>query len=150
MENLSKLCYDVPKAELHIHIEGTFEPELMFKIANRNGIKLPYASVEELKAKYKFKNLQEFLDIYYAGCSALIKEEDFEDLAFDYVNHACSQGLKYAEIFFDPQSHLPRGVSFKTLITGLKKGLDKGKRLGMLSWLLVFFTLLFLELLSTS
>lgn len=127
MENLSKLCYDVPKAELHIHIEGTFEPELMFKIANRNGIKLPYASVEELKAKYKFKNLQEFLDIYYAGCSALIKEEDFEDLAFDYVNHACSQGLKYAEIFFDPQSHLPRGVSFKTLITGLKKGLDKGK-----------------------
>ncbi len=127
MENLSHLCYSVPKAELHIHIEGSFEPELMFKLAERNGIKLPYKNVADLKEKYKFKNLQEFLDIYYAGCSVLIKEEDFEDLAFDYINHACSQGLKYAEIFFDPQSHLPRGVSFKTLITGLKKGLDKGK-----------------------
>ena len=127
MENLSYLCYSIPKAELHIHIEGSFEPELMFKLAERNGIKLPYKNVEELKEKYKFKNLQEFLDIYYAGCSVLIKEEDFEDLAFDYVNHACSQGLKYAEIFLDPQSYLPRGVSFKTLITGLKKGLDKGK-----------------------
>lgn len=127
MENLCKLCYEIPKAELHIHIEGTFEPALMFKIAERNGIKLPYSSIEDLKSKYKFNNLQEFLDIYYSGCSVLITEEDFSDLAFDYVNHACTQGLKYAEIFFDPQSHLPRGISFSTLINGLKKGLDKGK-----------------------
>ena len=77
MENLSHLCYSVPKAELHIHIEGSFEPELMFKLAERNGIKLPYKNVADLKEKYKFKNLQEFLDIYYAGCSVLIKEEDF-------------------------------------------------------------------------
>jgi adenosine deaminase len=125
--SLLELCYKIPKAELHLHIEGTFEPELMFKIAKRNNITLPYKSVEELKEKYKFKNLQEFLDIYYQGCNSLIHEEDFSDLAFDYLEHACPQGLKYAEIFFDPQSHLSRGISFKTIITGLKHGLDKGK-----------------------
>jgi adenosine deaminase len=126
---LEKLCQEIPKAELHIHIEGTFEPELMFAIAERNQIDIPYKSVEEVREKYKFNNLQEFLDIYYSACSVLVKEEDFEDLIFAYITKAASQGLKYAEIFFDPQSHLPRGVSFETLINGLLKGIKKGKNI---------------------
>lgn len=126
-QELMELCYTCPKAELHVHIEGTLEPELMFKIAERNKIKLPYESVKELKEKFKFKDLQEFLDIYYTGCKVLITEDDFAELAYAYVEKATSQGMKYAEIFFDPQSHCPRGVKFETLLNGLKKGLEKGR-----------------------
>lgn len=126
-DQLMDFCFTCPKAELHIHIEGSFEPELMFKIAERNKIQLPYASVNHLKEKYKFKDLQEFLDIYYAGCKVLINEEDFADLAYAYVEKASSQGMKYAEIFFDPQSHCSRGVQFETVLNGLKKGLNKAK-----------------------
>jgi adenosine deaminase len=126
MENnrLKKLCYEIPKAELHIHIEGTFEPELIFEIAQRNNVKLPYTSIEELREKYSFTNLQSFLDIYYLACSVLLHEQDFTDLMYAYLKKANSQGLIYAEIFFDPQSHTSRGISFETVINGLKKGIE--------------------------
>ena len=123
---LQKICYGIPKAELHVHIEGTFEPELIFEIATRNKITLPYSSIEELKEKYNFSNLQEFLDIYYSACSILITERDFEDLMYAYLKKSSSQGAVYAEIFFDPQSHFPR-VSFDTMIKGLLKGIQRGK-----------------------
>lgn len=123
---MQKLCNGIPKAELHIHIEGSFEPDQMFEIAKRNNIQIPYQSVDELKAKYKFNNLQEFLDIYYEACAVLINEQDFEELMYAYLKKADAQGVKYAEIFFDPQSHLPRGVSFATLINGFKKGMKRG------------------------
>ena len=126
--NVEKVCYEIPKAELHIHIEGSFEPELIMKIAKRNGVTLPYKSIEELKEKYKFKNLQEFLDIYYEACNVLIKEEDFEDLMYFYLQKTNSQGCTYAEIFFDPQSHLPRGISMEVLIKGLRSGIAKANK----------------------
>ena len=121
-----KFCMEIPKAELHIHIEGSFEPELMFKIAKRNKIEIPFKSVEEIREKYNFKNLQEFLDIYYAACDVLKTEDDYEELVYEYLKKSFTQGLVYCEIFFDPQSHLPRGVSFETLINGLNKGREKG------------------------
>lgn len=125
--NLEKVCYEIPKAELHIHIEGTFEPELMFELAKRNNIQLPYQSIEEVKKKYEFNNLGEFLEIYYAACDVLITEEDFQDLMYSYLKKAFSQGLKYAEVFFDPQTHTKRGIAFKTIMNGLKRGIEKGK-----------------------
>jgi adenosine deaminase len=120
------LCYQIPKAELHIHIEGTFEPELIYEIAKRNSINLK-ESIEELKAKYEFNNLGEFLDIYYMACSVLIKEEDFSDLMYEYIKKASKQGLVYAEIFFDPQTHTQRGITFETVINGLTKGMERGR-----------------------
>jgi adenosine deaminase len=125
---LKNLCYGIPKAELHLHIEGTFKPELILQLANRNNIKIPYESVEELRKKYIFHNLQEFLDIYYFACTVLIKEEDFSDLMYAYLTKAHSQGLVYAEIFFDPQSHTKRGILFETVLNGLKKGIERGKK----------------------
>jgi adenosine deaminase len=122
-----ELCYQIPKAELHIHVEGTFEPELMFQIAQRNKIEIPYESVEELKEKYEFSNLGEFLDIYYTACSVLITEEDFSDVMYEYLSKASKQGLVYAEIFFDPQTHTNRGVTFETVLNGLSKGMERGK-----------------------
>jgi len=126
-KNLISFCYGIPKAELHIHVEGSFEPELIFEIAQRNKIQIPYNNTEELREKYKFKNLQEFLDIYYEACSVLLTEKDFEDLIYAYIKKTNSQGGKYSEIFFDPQSHLPRGVSFETLINGLTRGIQRGR-----------------------
>jgi len=123
---LKNLCYGIPKAELHVHIEGTFEPELIFLLANRNNIKIPYESIEQLRQKYIFQNLQEFLDIYYFACTVLIKEDDFSDLMYAYLSKAHSQGLVYAEVFFDPQSHTKRGISFETVLFGLKKGIERG------------------------
>jgi adenosine deaminase len=127
-DKIKKLCYCIPKAELHIHIEGTFEPELMFEIAKRNNLKTSFNTVDELKAKYNFNNLQDFLDIYYLACSVLLKEQDFSDLMYAYLKKASSQGLVYAEIFFDPQTHTSRGVSFETVINGLKDGIERGKK----------------------
>ena len=101
----------LPKAELHLHIEGTLEPELMFAIAGRNGIELPYASIEEVKAAYRFSNLQDFLDIYYAGANALVEMQDFYDLTWAYLQRAFAQNVRHAEIFFDPQTHTGRGGS---------------------------------------
>ena len=114
----------IPKAELHLHIEGTFEPELMFQIARRNNISLKYKSVEEIREAYIFGNLQEFLDIYYQGASVLTTEQDFYDLAWAYLQKAHSQNVRVAEIFFDPQTHTDRGIPFKTVIQGLHRACD--------------------------
>ena len=118
MENFIK---NLPKAELHLHIEGTFEPELMFEIAKRNNIDIPYASVYELKKAYAFDCLQDFLDIYYQGAEVLLHERDFFDLTFAYLEKCAEQNVRHAEIMFDPQTHTERGVSFETVITGIHK-----------------------------
>ncbi len=109
----------IPKAELHIHIEGSLEPEMMFKIAERNKIKLKYKSVEDLKNAYRFNNLQEFLDIYYEGAGVLLKEQDFYDMTMAYLNKAVSENIHHTEIFFDPQTHTSRGVDFSVVINGI-------------------------------
>jgi adenosine deaminase len=118
-ERLPVLLRTMPKAELHIHIEGSLEPELIFKLAQRNGVKLPYASVEALRAAYAFTDLQSFLDIYYAGASVLLKETDFFDMAWAYLERAAADNVVHTEIFFDPQTHTVRGVPFETVIKGL-------------------------------
>jgi adenosine deaminase len=118
-DRLPALLCAMPKAELHIHIEGSLEPELIFKLAQRNGVALPYASVEALRAAYAFSDLQSFLDIYYAGASVLLKEQDFFDLAFAYLERAAADNVVHAEIFFDPQTHTARGVAFEAVIRGL-------------------------------
>ena len=125
--NLKAFIEGIPKAELHLHIEGSFEPELMFEIAQRNGVKIKFASVEAVKEAYKFNNLQEFLDIYYEGANVLLYEQDFYDLSWAYFKKVHSQNLVYAEIFFDPQTHTDRGISFETVITGIKRALDNAK-----------------------
>src|SRR5215467_13989108 len=115
---LDTLINRLPKCELHIHIEGSLEPELMFALAQRNGIKLPYASVEAVRQAYQFSNLQDFLDIYYRGMSVLITEEDFYDLAWSYLERARADNLVHVEMFFDPQGHTARGVEISTVING--------------------------------
>lgn len=111
----------LPKAELHLHIEGTLEPELMFALAARNGVALPWASVEETRAAYAFSDLQSFLDLYYAGAAALLHEQDFHDLAMAYFERAAADGVVHAELFFDPQTHTARGVPFATVLDGLER-----------------------------
>jgi adenosine deaminase len=128
MSATSTFIKGIPKAELHLHIEGTFEPELMFAIAKRNNISIPYASVDEVKKAYKFNNLQEFLDIYYAGASVLIHEQDFYDLTYAYLTKVHAQNVVHTEIFFDPQTHTERGVSFETVITGIRRAMEDGLR----------------------
>ncbi len=131
---------DLPKAELHLHIEGTLEPELMFELARRNAVPLPYASVEDVRNAYVFSDLQSFLDIYYAGCGVLLKEQDFYDLTWAYLIRAAGQGVRHAEIFFDPQTHTDRGVPFETVITGIHRALDDGRdRLGISGGLILCF-----------
>lgn len=127
MSNLAEFVQKLPKAELHLHIEGSFEPELMFEIAKRNNIEIPFNSVEDVKAAYQFNNLQEFLDIYYAGANVLITEKDFFDLTWAYLTKVHSQNVKHVEIFFDPQTHTERGVDFSTVITGIYRALQKGE-----------------------
>ncbi len=129
MSNISieKFIEGIPKTELHLHIEGTFEPELMFEIAKRNNKKISYNSVEELKKAYSFNNLQEFLDIYYAGANVLIEEQDFYDLTWAYLNKVHEQNVVHVEIFFDPQTHTDRGISFDTVIKGIYHALEDGK-----------------------
>ncbi|PKL83771.1 MAG: adenosine deaminase [Ignavibacteriae bacterium HGW-Ignavibacteriae-3] len=126
-KSLSEYIKGIPKAELHVHIEGTLEPELMFEFAERNGIKIKYKSVQELREAYNFNNLQEFLDIYYAGASVLLTEQDFFDMTCSYLQKAHSQNVIHAEIFFDPQSHTSRGISFDTVIKGIHRALEDGK-----------------------
>jgi len=116
---LTALIERMPKAELHLHIEGTLEPELMFELAKRNGVSLPYANVEALRAAYDFSDLQSFLDIYYAGASVLRTRQDFTDLAWAYFERAKRDNVAHAEIFFDPQTHTARGIAFATVIEGL-------------------------------
>ena len=117
----------IPKAELHLHIEGSFEPELMFEIAQRNNIAILFDSVEAVKAAYEFNNLQEFLDIYYAGANVLIKEQDFYDMTWAYLQRIHAQNVVHTEIFFDPQTHTDRGVPFSTVIEGIHRALEDGK-----------------------
>ncbi|NIC43349.1 adenosine deaminase [Aquabacterium sp. A08] len=118
-QRLPAVLRGMPKAELHLHIEGSLEPELIFQLAQRNGVALPYASVEALRAAYAFTDLQSFLDIYYAGASVLRKEQDFFDMAWAYLEKAAAENVVHAEIFFDPQTHTARGVPMASVIVGL-------------------------------
>jgi adenosine deaminase len=120
VRDLPALLRRMPKAELHIHIEGSLEPELIFKLAARNGVRLAYPSVEALRRAYAFTDLQSFLDIYYAGAGVLLKEQDFFDMAWAYLERAAADNVLHAEIFFDPQTHTERGVDMGTVITGLE------------------------------
>jgi len=126
-ERLGALLRAMPKAELHIHIEGSLEPELIFALAKRNGVELPYASVDALRAAYAFTDLQSFLDIYYAGASVLRTEADFFDMAMAYFARAAADGVVRAEIFFDPQTHTDRGTAFSTAIGGLTRACAEAK-----------------------
>ncbi|TMD45421.1 MAG: adenosine deaminase [Chloroflexi bacterium] len=138
--DLRRFARDVPKAELHLHVEGTLEPELMFELARRNGVSLPYDSVEAVRRAYVFSNLQSFLDIYYAGCCVLLKEQDFYDLTWAYLTRAAAQGVRHAEIFFDPQTHTDRGVPFETVVTGIHRALEDGRaRLNITAGLILCF-----------
>ena len=130
----------LPKAELHLHIEGSLEPEMMFELARRNGVALPYATVEETRAAYAFTDLQSFLDIYYAGAAALIHERDFFELAMAYFRRAQADGVVHAELFFDPQTHTARGIAFGTVLDGLERACREAKAtLGISSRLILCF-----------
>jgi len=130
----------IPRAELHLHIEGTFEPELMFKIAKRNNIKIKYESVEELRNAYSFNNLQDFLNIYYEGANVLVTSDDFYDLTKAYLDKIHLQNVLHCEIFFDPQTHTSRGISFGTVITGIHKAMTEAKeKNGISSYLIMCF-----------
>ena len=126
-DRLPALVAAMPKAELHIHIEGSLEPELIFRLAQRNNVSLPYASVEDLRRAYAFTNLQSFLDIYYAGASVLRKEQDFFDMAWAYLEKAAADNVVRAEIFFDPQTHTARGVAMETVIRGLQRACEEAR-----------------------
>lgn len=123
MDDLDRFITGIPKAELHLHIEGSLEPELMFELARRNKVAIPFASVEDVRAAYQFSNLQDFLDIYYAGAQVLQTEQDFHDLAAAYFARAQADGVRHAEIFFDPQTHTDRGIPFDVVIEGLLSGM---------------------------
>jgi adenosine deaminase len=140
MSALREFIHGLPKAELHVHLEGTLEPEMKFMLAERNRIALPYRDVAELKAAYVFNDLPSFLKIYYEGMGVLVKEPDFYDLTYAYLAKARSQNVLYAEMFFDPQAHTARGVSFDTVIRGIRRAqLDAEKRLGIRSQLIMCF-----------
>lgn len=130
----------LPKVELHLHIEGTLEPELAFVLAERNGIKLSYPDVESLRAAYDFSNLQSFLDLYYQGASVLQTEQDFYDLTWAYLQRCHQENVVHTELFFDPQTHLVRGIAFQTVINGIVRALSDGqKQLGVSSHLIMCF-----------
>jgi len=130
----------LPKAELHLHIEGSLEPEMMFALAKRNGVTLPYASVDEVAQAYQFSNLQEFLDLYYLGMQALVEEVDFYELTLAYLERVHRDNVRHVEIFFDPQGHTERGIAFDTVITGILRALDEGQeRLGISYRLIMCF-----------
>ncbi|MGE8560673.1 MAG: adenosine deaminase [Acinetobacter sp.] len=138
--NQIELIQALPKAELHVHIEGTFEPELMFAIAQRNHIDIPYKSVDEVKQAYNFHNLQSFLDIYYAGANVLVVEQDFYDLAMAYFEKCAADNVVHTEMFFDPQTHTDRGIAFEVVIKGLQRACDDAKaKFGISSHLIMCF-----------
>lgn len=138
MSTIEEFIHGIPKAELHLHIEGTFEPELMFEIAGRNNRQLKYQSVAELKNAYDFNNLQEFLDIYYSGADVLLEECDFYDLTWAYLLKIHSQNVLHTELFFDPQTHTSRGIPFKKVISGIHHALEDGRvKLGISSKLIL-------------
>jgi adenosine deaminase len=129
----------LPKAELHLHIEGTLEPEMMFELATRNHVPLPYGDVESVKRAYVFSDLQSFLDIYYRSCAVLVTERDFYELTLAYLERARADGVRHAEIFFDPQTHTARGIDFGTVVKGITRALEEGGRLGISSRLIMCF-----------
>src|ERR1700704_48045 len=140
MPNMDTLIKRLPKCELHIHIEGSLEPELMFALARRNGIRLPYPSVEALRQAYRFGNLQDFLNLYYQGMSVLITEQNFYDLAWAYLERAHADNVRHVEMFFDPQGHTSRGIPFATVIEGLHRAIgDAGRKLGVQASLIMCF-----------
>jgi adenosine deaminase len=131
---------NLPKAELHLHIEGSFEPALMFNIAKRNKIKIPFKSIEEIENAYNFSCLQDFLDIYYQGAGVLITEQDFYDLTYSYLKKCAIQNVRHTEIMFDPQTHTARGIAFKTVINGISKACDDAQeKLGVSSLLIMSY-----------
>jgi adenosine deaminase len=130
----------LPKAELHVHIEGTLEPEMMVALAERNGISLPFATVDEVRAAYEFSDLQSFLDIYYQGAAVLVTEQDFYDLMFAYLERAADDGVRRAEIFFDPQTHTERGIGFPVFMNGFVRAMtDAEQRWGISAALIMCF-----------
>ncbi len=127
-DSIADYIKKTPKTELHLHIEGSLEPELMFKLSKRNKIEIPFKTVEEVKSAYNFSNLDSFLKIYYEGSKVLVTEEDFFDLTWEYILKCKQDNIVHTEIFFDPQSHLPRGVSFETVINGIDRALKKAEK----------------------
>ncbi|MEL6727170.1 MAG: adenosine deaminase [Pseudomonadota bacterium] len=137
---LKALARSLPKAELHLHIEGSLEPELLFELAQRNQIDIPFASVEDVRRAYEFSELQDFLDIYYQGMGVLITERDFYDLTYAYLKRVAADNVVHVEIFFDPQGHTERGISFDTVMHGITKALADGERdFGITSFLIMCF-----------
>jgi adenosine deaminase len=137
---LHRFISAMPKAELHLHIEGTLEPEMMMELAGRNGVTLPYADVDAIRAAYRFSSLQDFLDLYYAGMSVLRTRQDFFDLAFAYLTRMAAQNVTHVEVFFDPQGHTGRGVAFDTVLSGLTDAFDQARReFGITSKLIMCF-----------
>ena len=128
MSEIIEFIRKSPKAELHLHIEGTLEPDLLFKLAKKNKIQIPFSSTEEIKSAYNFKNLESFLKIFYQGSSVLIKEQDFFDLTWAYVLKCKEDNIVHTEIFFDPQTHINRGIDFDVVINGIYKALEKGNK----------------------
>lgn len=140
MTDLTTFIENMPKTELHLHIEGSLEPELMFSLAQRNNVKIPFASAEDVRAAYNFSNLQDFLDIYYQGMNVLRTEQDFYDLTMAYLEKVATQNVRHTEIFFDPQGHTSRGIPFATVIGGITRALDDAEeRLGVTSHLIMCF-----------
>jgi adenosine deaminase len=140
MHEMDSLIRRLPKCELHIHIEGSLEPELMFALARRNGVRLPYASVEALRQAYQFRHLQDFLDLYYQGMSVLVTEQDYYDLAWAYLQRAREDNVRHVEMFFDPQGHTARGIAFSTVIGGLHRAVvDAARELGVGASLIMCF-----------
>jgi len=129
----------LPKAELHMHLEGSFEPELMFAIARRNKCDIPFANVEEVRAAYEFSNLQEFLDIYYQGAQVLRSRQDFHDLTGAYLRRVAADGARHVEVFFDPQTHTSRGIAFSTVVGGMLDALKQAESIGITSKLILCF-----------
>jgi adenosine deaminase len=138
-KDLDTFITGLPKAELHLHIEGSLEPELMFGLARRNKVEIPFASVEDVRAAYQFSNLQDFLDIYYAGAQVLREAEDFRDLASAYFARAAADNVRHAEIFFDPQTHTDRGIPFDVVMEGLLAGMAEAEQAGVTSKLILCF-----------
>ena len=135
-----KLIEKLPKAELHLHIEGSLEPELMFELAKRNNIQIPYKTIDDIKNAYNFTNLQSFLDIYYAGANVLITKQDFYDLTWAYILKCVENNIIHTEIFFDPQTHTQRGIEFETVITGIVEALNDAKeKFGITSAIIMCF-----------
>ena len=140
LNNVIDFINNTPKTELHLHIEGSLEPELMFKLSKRNKVEIPFKSVDEIKSAYNFTDLDSFLKIYYEGSNVLINEEDFFDLTWEYILKCKKDNIVHTEIFFDPQSHIPRGINFDTVVNGIHKALTKANtEFGITSKLIMCF-----------